>query len=238
MAILHKRHNANAGRRAGLLAGQALCVLAPTALAVWYAAGLVQKKPLQPVLWAALACAAAGAALFRVLHNRSEILKSGIEGEKQAVDALKVLPYSYHVVSNPVYYVDGRRAELDAVVIGKNGVCIVETKNHTGVITGRPGDEWWSQTKRRGTKHMKNPLLQVERQAAILEQVLREAGCKCPVRPMVYFASKNARVSVRDSRIFVGEDALRKAIRAGRDTLSPGEVSAIVDALTWQKEKI
>ena len=55
---------------------------------------------------------------------------------------------------------------------------------------------------------------------------------------MVYFASKNARVSVRDSRIFVGDEALRKAIRAERETLSPSEVSAIVDALTWQKEKI
>ena len=54
---------------------------------------------------------------------------------------------------------------------------------------------------------------------------------------MVYFASKSALVSVRDKRIFVGEDALRKAIRAERDTLSPSEVSAIVDALTWQKEK-
>ena len=46
-----------------------------------------------------------GAVLFRVFGNRSEILKSGIEGEKQAMDALKVLPYSYHVVSNPVYYI-------------------------------------------------------------------------------------------------------------------------------------
>ena len=35
-----------------------------------------------------------------------------------------------------------------------------------------------------------------------------------------------------------GDEALRKAIRAERETLSPSEVSAIVDALTWQKEKI
>ena len=72
------------------------------------------------------------------------------------------------------------------------------------MITGRPQDEWWSQTKRRGTKHMKNPLLQVERQASILEQVLREAGCKCPVRQMVYFASKNAPCQRADSRILCG----------------------------------
>ena len=49
MAILHKKHNANAGKRAGFLAGQALCVLVPAALAVWYVVGLVQKQPLQPV---------------------------------------------------------------------------------------------------------------------------------------------------------------------------------------------
>ena len=83
MAILHKKHNANAGKRVGFLAGQALCVLVPTALAVWYIVGLVQKKPLQPVLYAAIACAAVGAVLFRVFGNKSEILKSGIEGEKR-----------------------------------------------------------------------------------------------------------------------------------------------------------
>ena len=65
------------------------------------------------------------------------------------------LPYSYHVVSNPVYYINGRKAELDAVVIGKNGVCIVGPKT-TGVITGRPQDEWWSQTEPGHKTHEKS----------------------------------------------------------------------------------
>ena len=36
--------------------------------------------------------------------------------------------------------------------MGKNGVFIVETKNHAGVITGKTDAEWWSQMCIRDSK--------------------------------------------------------------------------------------
>ena len=100
--------------------GMAACVFAPTALAVWYLTALLAKRqPPAALAYGALAAAAAGALCFRVLYTRSAVLKSGIDGERQAAAALRALPYAYHVLVNPVFRVRGKVMELDAVVVGK-----------------------------------------------------------------------------------------------------------------------
>ena len=222
MAVLHKKRNANTKKRARLMLGMAACVFAPTALAVWYLTALLAKRqPPAALAYGALAAAAAGALCFRVLYTRSAVLKSGIDGERQAAAALRALPYAYHVLVNPVFRVRGKVMELDAVVVGKNGVFIVETKNHAGVITGKTDAEWWSQVKRRGAKTMKNPLLQAERQHKLMEQLLADAKQACPVHSFVYFANKNARVGVRDARIYTDETSLRRAIQSAPEPGRP-----------------
>ena len=50
-----------------------------------------------------------------------------------------------------------------------------------------------------------NPLLQAERQHKLMEQLLADAKQACPVHSFVYFANKNARVGVRDARIYTDE---------------------------------
>lgn len=61
---------------------------------------------------------------------------------------------------------------------------------------------------------MKNPLLQAERQHKLMEQLLADAKQACPVHSFVYFANKNARVGVRDARIYTDETSLRRAIQS------------------------
>lgn len=228
MAVLHKKRNANTKKRVRLTLGMAACVLTPTAVAVCYLATLLAKRqPPAALGYGALAAAAAGALCFRVLHTRSAILKSGIDGERQAAEALRALPYAYHVLVNPVFRVRGSLMELDAVAVGKNGVFIVETKNHAGVITGKTDAEWWSQVKRRGAKSMKNPLLQSERQHKLMEQLLVDAKQTCPVYSFVYFANKNARVGVRDARIYTDEAALRRAIQSAPEPKRPVDAARL-----------
>ena len=182
--------------------GMAACVFAPTALAAWYLTALLAKRqPPAALAYGALAAAAAGALCFRVLYTRSAVLKSGIDGERQAAAALRALPYAYHVLVNPVFRVRGKVMELDAVVVGKNGVFIVETKNHAGVITGKTDAEWWSQVKRRGAKTMKNPLLAAETPA----QADGAASCRykgiCSETQLLVYRTTRMR-GVRDARIY------------------------------------
>lgn len=214
MAFVHKKRNANTRRRMLFRLGAAGCALLPGALIVWYIALLLtQKQPPAALGCAVVAAAAVCALAARWMRTRAAVLQSGLSGEYKTVSILRTLPNEYHILVNPVLTVRGQTAELDAVAIGKNGVFIVETKNHTGVITGKTDAEWWSQKKRNGGKSMKNPLLQIERQHRAVTRVLSEAGLSCPVRSFVCFANPNVRVNVRDERIYTDADALCRAIR-------------------------
>ena len=166
------------------------------------------------------------------MRTRAAILQSGLSGERKTVSILRTLPNEYHILVNPVLTARGQMAELDAAVIGKNGVFIVETKNHTGVITGKTDAEWRSQKKRNGAKSMKNPLLQLERQHRVVTRVLSDAGLGgCPVRSYVCFANPNARVNVRDERSYTNADALRRAIRNAPRPFGAVDVRKVLAAL-------
>ena len=232
MAFVHKKRNANARRRVLFKLGAFGCTLLPCALAVWYIALLLAKKePPAAMGCAVLAAAAACALAVRWMRTRAAILQSGLSGERKTVSILRTLPNEYHILMNPVLSARGLMAELDAAVIGKNGVFIVETKNHTGVITGKTDAEWWSQKKRNGAKSMKNPLLQLERQHRVVTRVLAEAGIDCPVRSYVCFANPNARVGVRDERIYTDAAALRRAIQNAPRPAPPVDVRRVRAAL-------
>lgn len=232
MAFVHKKRNANVRRRVLFKLGAAGCALLPCVLIVWYIALLLAKKQPPAAMGCAVAAAAAVCALAaRWMRTRAAILQSGLSGERKTVSILRTLPNEYHILVNPVLTARGQTAELDAAVIGKNGVFIVETKNHTGVITGKTDAEWWSQKKRNGAKSMKNPLLQLERQHRVVTRVLSEAGISCPVRSYVCFANPNARVGVRDERIYTDTAALRRAIQNAPRPFSAVDVRRVREAL-------
>lgn len=232
MAFVHKKRSANTRKRALFRLGAALCALVPAALAVWFGAVWIAKKePPAALGWTALAAAAVCAPAARWMRTRAAILASGLSGERRAVAALRSLPNEYQILANPVLCVRGQTAELDAAVIGKNGVFVVEAKNHSGVIAGRPDAEWWSQKKRGAAKRMKNPLLQIERQQRVVRHALEDAALSCPVQAMVYFANPHTRVGVRDPRIFTDGDALRRAIQNAPRPKAPADPARVLAAL-------
>ena len=63
---------------------------------------------------------------------------------------------------------DGRKAELDNVIINKYGVFIIEVKNYAGTIYGKTDDYTWIKCKtdpygNTFTKTVRNPIKQVNR---------------------------------------------------------------------------
>ena len=128
MAVLHKNATRIQKTRPADAGHGSLCVCAHGAGCVVSDSSAGKAAAPAALAYGALAAAAAGALCFRVLYTRSAVLKSGIDGERQAAAALRALPYAYHVLVNPVFRVRGKVMELDAVVVGKNGVFIVETK--------------------------------------------------------------------------------------------------------------
>ena len=97
----------------------------------------------------------------------------GDEGEKVVVDALTPLGDNYYLISGIV--LPGSRGDIDHIVIGSNGIFVIEAKNYSGEISCI-GDEWKRQkTGRGGTAYdigIGSPSNQAKRNAKMLKDLL------------------------------------------------------------------
>jgi hypothetical protein len=97
----------------------------------------------------------------------------GDEGENAVIGALKPLPDSYHMINSVVP--TGSRGDVDHIIIGPNGIFVVETKNYSGKISCI-GDDWKRQkTGKGGTDYdieIGSPSNQVKRNSKILKDLL------------------------------------------------------------------
>ena len=108
--------------------------------------------------------------------------RAGRYGEKYAASVIKsVLREGDTLLSNVSIAYDGRPAELDCVVVNKNGVFVIEVKNYVGVLFGKENEYEWKKYKKTAAgnvyeKTVKNPIKQVKRQVYILAKYLEYYG--------------------------------------------------------------
>jgi len=126
---------------------------------------------------------------FYYFLQKYHIYKSGWEGEKHVTILLKAtLNDDYYLINN-VHFHNGY-GDIDHILLGPNGVFVVETKNWSGRITCS-GDIWQRQSTKR---NLGSPSEQVKRNAARVKQVIEASG-KLPfvwVEAVVVFTNNNA----------------------------------------------
>lgn len=141
-------------------------------------------------------------ALFMVAKHNYEILNAGVKGEQQTCEILKQLPKDFTVITNPVIHNRGSVNELDFVVIGTNGVFVVETKNYRGIITGTTSAQTWKQIKhgkdKTYEKEVKNPAKQVYRQGRRMNEMFIDFGISADVFPILYFIDSRSELKITD----------------------------------------
>ena len=104
--------------------------------------------------------------------------RAGRRGEHIATEIIKgVLREGDYLFTNISVSYDGKRTELDNVVVNKYGVFIFEVKNYKGQLYGNEDDYNWEKYKDDGygntfVKEVKNPVKQVKRQIYILAKYL------------------------------------------------------------------
>lgn len=104
--------------------------------------------------------------------------RAGRQGEHIATDIIKeVLREGDYLFTNVSISCEGKRTELDNVVVNKYGVFIFEVKNYKGRLYGDEDDFNWKKYKDDGygntfVKEVKNPIKQVKRQIYILAKYL------------------------------------------------------------------
>ncbi len=161
----------------------------------------------------------------------------GKQGEIEAWKFLQsVMRPNDHLLRNVALSYDGRRTELDLVVVNENGVFIIEVKNYKGILSGKEEDfEWEKVSQSRGgnfySKQVKNPIRQVKRQIYLLAHYLQYYGERVWVEGYVILLHNQS--PVQSEKVLHNTLELdRRLHTAGREKLSRKRVKAICDLLS------
>src|SRR5690606_16421614 len=72
----------------------------------------------------------------------------GMAGEKQVARILNTLDPNEYILMNDLYLPkeDGKTTQIDHILIGPQGIFVIETKNYKGGFTGSKHKQTWTQT--------------------------------------------------------------------------------------------
>jgi len=111
---------------------------------------------------------------------RSQSYIKGIMGERAVINSLKKLDDSYFLINDIVLFY--KHGNIDHILLGPQGVFIIETKNYTGKIRCK-GDSWerygtdtTTRPRRRKYLPIKSISEQVKRNAATMKTFLEKYG--------------------------------------------------------------
>ena len=166
-----------------------LCVIFPAGAAFWIGMSLF------------LFLLAYGTGVTRVAMAQAgdPITRAGADGEMLVLDELKKLSGEYFVL-NQIIVPDTRSTrgykEIDYVVVGPNGVAVIEAKNLNGDLVGDENDFQWTINKvgRGGTPYSsvtRNPAKQIKVGVALLAAALRTNGTNVWLESIVALANNN-----------------------------------------------
>lgn len=132
--------------------------------------------------------------------DESEARRAGRRGEHFASRLIsEVLDERDILLTNVTLSYDGKRTELDNVIVNNRGVFIIEVKNYSGMLIGEEDDFEWVKNKVTDAgniyqKTVKNPIPQVKRQIYILSGRLKQRKLDVWVEGYVFFVERNSPV--------------------------------------------
>ncbi|UKI22507.1 MAG: NERD domain-containing protein [Anaerotruncus sp.] len=110
--------------------------------------------------------------------------RAGRNGEKYATHVIKqCLDSDDLLLTNVCVQFEGKRTELDNLIINRSGVYIIEVKTYRGRLFGGADDYEWEKYKVTNAgnvyeKTVKNPIKQVHRQIYVLANYLKSRGIR------------------------------------------------------------
>ncbi len=133
---------------------------------------------------------------FYICLRRYRIFRGGLEGERQVTKMLKAKLRDDYFLINDAYFRDGG-GDIDHIVLGPNGLFVVETKNWSGKVTCQ-GDNW--QRDRNHKKNTANPSKQAKRNASRLRNLIESSStlghANVWVEGIVVFTNRNITLNV------------------------------------------
>ena len=150
--------------------------------------------------------------LFKKYSGRVSILSSGLEGENKTNAIFEKLSDDYYVLSDLNVKVGNKTSQIDNIVVGSNGIFVIETKNLNGLIEGNEDDKEVVQHKVgiKGGNYSKtfyNPIKQVSTHVYRVSEVLKGYNLNKWVQGAVYFTNRNCIVDINSTMIPVFSEA-------------------------------
>ena len=129
---------------------------------------------------------------------QSEQKRAGIRGEKFTIKLIRETMRNEDILlCNVRISFEGKKTEIDNVILNKRGIYIIEVKNYVGTITGGLNDYEWSKTKttasgNKYTSVVKNPINQVRRQVYLLANYLKANGINIWIEGYAFLVEGNS----------------------------------------------
>jgi hypothetical protein len=141
---------------------------------------------------AQLAISLAALVAFFIFLRRYRGYRSGAEGEQHVAHLLaSALDDDYYLL-NDVYFRDVG-GDIDHIVLGPNGIFVIETKNWSGRITC-DGDEW----RRENRGNFGSPSKQVKKNASRIKKAIGDTtGLTTWVEGIVVFSNRHAELHLK-----------------------------------------
>ena len=207
-----------------------LAVVCLIVFLLWLA-GLIFLEPNPYSLYIFVGIAVAITALGA--GNSARGPKAAVKGSTEDVDFLSALPESFQIFMNVNISV---RSTLDAVIVGPNGLFVVDVKTRTGKIEPMGGSDWIRhKVGSKGTPYrvpMKNPVQQMNRSIRELQSYLAFYGIRPWIEGCVYFTRAEFEEQV-EGCYTSGDDVLHHIQNFTKDEPLPPETQEkAIEALT------
>ncbi len=139
---------------------------------------------------------------FYYFLRKYRIYGGGWEGEKRVIKLLSSKLSDDYILLNDLY-LRGGGGDIDHVVLGPNGIFVLETKNWNGNISCN-GDLW----QRTGKQNFKgSPSRQVKRNAATIKNIIDSSQAFRPlgiyVEGIVVFTNKHATLHMNNPTVAI-----------------------------------
>ena len=180
-------------------------------------------------------------------NTRADVqLVPALEEKQRTLEVLSLLGPEYMVISNVKVVVNEKiTGQIDSIVIGPNGIFIIENKNIRGHIVGKETEKEIVvyEEDRKGKQYLStsyNPCKQVNVQVYKLLKILRQEGINHWVQGIVFFSNIDTTIEFETTKVPVfcfsqqGSYLVRQYIinyNNGK-RLSPQERKRIIDILS------
>jgi hypothetical protein len=130
--------------------------------------------------------------------DQADQYRTGRWGEEKVVDVLRYSLDSRWTLFRNFEWPNRKWGDIDLILVGPGGVWVFETKAYSGQIRN-VGDRWERRTQWRWRRLTTHPGLQARRNAARLNDYLRNKGVRVPwVEPVVAWAGEQGSLTVED----------------------------------------